>query len=704
MKTFRAQLAFLVVLLMQLAGSVTAQTATQTGNDPYLWLEDVEGKDALTWVKTHDSLTLNAFENDSNFLRLQKETIGILDARDRIPYGTLMGGYVYNFWQDKDHVRGILRRATIVEYTKKDPQWEILLDLDKLNTDEGKSWVYKGSVCLPPEFNRCLISLSSGGKDAVCIREYDYNEKAFVKDGFTLPEAKSSVAWYDKNTIIVGTDFGARSLTKSGYPRIVKLWKRGTPLADASTLLEGEDGDVSVSGQVDFRPEGNVFQLTREPSFWESVNWIVDDKLDKVEVPLPRDARIETFFKGYIIVQLYSDWLGFPEGSLVAVKIADLQSKDLRSKVEVLFQPDERTTVNGVYATKDYILVSILKNVRGKVLYYALEDSAGNFKWPNGEINLPDFGSVSVNSYNAFSNVVMISFQDFLAPTKLYILADPKATPREIKTLPAMFSADNLKISQFETKSKDGTSIPYFVIAPKDLNLDSANPTLLYGYGGFRIPETPSYSATVGKLWLERGGVYVLANIRGGGEFGPRWHKAALLQNRQKAFDDFIAVAEDLIQRKITSPKHLGIMGGSNGGLLVGVAFTQRPDLFNAVVCQVPLLDMLRYTKLPPGASWIGEYGDPDSADMRAYIEKYSPYQNVRSGVKYPRVLFVTSTRDDRVHPSHARKMAAKMEGLGDQVYFYEETEGGHGAAADNVQRARRQALEYAYLWKMLSK
>ncbi len=677
-------------------------SAQGADTDPYLWLEEDEGVKPLEWARTQDSATMSEFQKDPNFIKYQDEALKLLNAKDRIPGGQLMGNYIYNFWQDQDHPRGILRRATIAEYKKPAPQWEVVLDIDKLNKDEGKSWVYQGADVLPPDYSRALVSLSLGGKDATWVREYDYNQKAFVKDGFTVPEAKNSVSWFDSNTVIIGTDFGPGSLTSSGYPRIIKLWKRGTPLASAQTLMEGENSDVDVNGGVDFRPEGNTFTLHRSTSFWEQSGWLVDQKLKLQPMPFPKDARVDVFFKGYAVALLYSDWLGIPEGSVVALKTADFGSADLKSKVEVLFEPDDKSTVQSIGATKDYLLLSILRNVRGRILYLSLNESAGASKWTTGELKLPDLGTVGLSAYNAFGNSLMASFQDFLTPTKLYYLTDPAAAPEEIKSLPARFDAAGLKISQFEAASKDGTMIPYFVVARADLAADGNNPTLLYGYGGFRVSMTPSYSSSIGNLWLKQGGVYVLANIRGGGEFGPRWHRAGLLKNRQKVFDDFIAVAEDLIKRKITSPKHLGIMGGSNGGLLVGVAFTQRPELFNAVVCQVPLLDMLRYSKLPPGASWIGEYGDPDSADMRAYISTYSPYQNIKAGVKYPKILFVTSTKDDRVHPAHARKAAAKLEALGDKVYYYEETEGGHGAAADNAHRAKEQALEFAYLHRML--
>ncbi|MBI5267694.1 MAG: S9 family peptidase [candidate division Zixibacteria bacterium] len=693
----------LAMLMMVATESLNAQSAIDT-TDRYLWLEERTADSALDWVKKHDSATLGELRADPNFATFQAEALAVMNAKDRIPAGSLMGGYVYNFWQDADHVRGLYRRATLDEYAKPNPKWETILDIDSINKAEGKSWVFKGANLFPPEYQRALVTLSDGGKDAAYVREFDLTSRTFVVDGFSLPEAKSSVAWYDRNTVLVGTDFGPNSLTSSGYPRIVKMWHRGTSLSDARTILEGENSDVSVHGSVDFRPEGNVFRLSRGPSFWESISWIVGADSQRTEIPLPKDAAIHAFFKGYLIATLYSDWLGFSEGSIISVKMADLKSSDLASKVELLYKPDDKSTVTGVASTKDYLLVSILRNVKGRILHLGLQESSGLSMWTTGELNLPEYGTLSVVSADDYSNAFMVSFEDFLTPSKLYFMDGPSAAPREIKSRTAMFEAKDLVISQGEARSVDGVMIPYFMVSRKDIRQDGKNPTLLYGYGGFRSAMTPFYSGTVGKLWLERGGVFVIANIRGGDEFGPRWHKAALLKNRQKCFDDFIAVAQDLISRKITSPRHLGIEGGSNGGLLVGATFTQRPDLFNAVVCQVPLLDMLRYTKLPPGASWIGEYGDPDSADMRAYIATYSPYQNIKAGVKYPKVLFVTSTRDDRVHPGHARKTAAKMEGLGNRIYYFEETEGGHAASADNVQRAKRVAMEYTYLWKMLAR
>jgi prolyl oligopeptidase len=702
MTTSKSFLVIFLLLAALLPACLSAQTADSAKSDPYLWLEEIESPRALEWVKGHNAATMAEFQNDSNFMRFQSEILSLLNSNDRIPSGKLRGGYVYNFWQDSVHIKGIIRRTTLNEYIKKEPSWETVLDIDKLSIDEGKDWVYLSSNPLPPDYSRTMLELSIGGKDAAYFREFDYSTKSFVPDGFYVPEAKSSVNWYDENTLIIGTDFGTGTMTTSGYPRIVKLWRRGTPLAEAKTILEGDSTDVSVYGEVYFHPEGNLFTIGQGISFWESRVWIVDSNSNKIELPFPKNSEIDGLFKGFLIVRLQSDWLNYPEGSLLAVKLASLRSRDFKFGVEPLFTPDEFSTINEVNIAKDYIIATTLKNVRSQALYYSLANSEGKEVWSKGKMNLPDMGSVSISSSNPFTDTVMISYEDFVTPTRLLLYDNPKGNPQIIKSMPDVFNTGNYKLEQLTAVSKDGTIIPYFIASAKNAVWDGSNPTLLYGYGGFRSSELPYYSRSLGKIWLANGGIYVLANIRGGGEFGPRWHKAALFENRQKSFDDFIAVGEDLIKRKICSPKHLGIEGGSNGGLLVGAVFTQRPELFNAVVCQVPLLDMIRYTKLGAGASWIGEFGDPDVPEQQTYISKYSPYQNLKSGISYPKVLFVTSTLDDRVHPGHARKMAAMMEQMGHKIYYHEEIAGGHGATADNIQLATRMALEFAYLFKML--
>ncbi len=701
MKKISLLLRLLSFFIIWQASESLSQTPAGTEDDSFIWLEDMNGPRALEWVKTQDSITAADLENDPNFRKFHDTVLTLLDSQDRIPYGRYNGKYVYNFWQDSAHIKGIVRRATLEEYFKTEPQWETVLDIDKLSTDEGKDYIYKGSTVLHPDETRGMVALSIGGTDAVIYREFDYESKSFVQDGFFLPDSKGDVAWYDRNTLLVGTDFGPGSMTTSGYPRISKMWKRGTPLSEAKTLLEGDSTDVSVSAFVDFRPEGNLFFEERGISFWQSIKWLVDSAGNRIELPFPRDSYLYPF-KGRILARLNSDWQGIPEGTLVALKVSDLKSPEIQTKIEIVYKPDSTSTISDVSIVKDYVVVTTLRNVRGHALYFTLNPVGGTATWAQGEVELPVFGAISIESADNFNNSLMIMYEDFLTPPKLYFFSNPSARPKVIKQLPAGFNAKDYRIDQLFATSKDGTSIPYFMVSRRSMKPDSLSPTLLYGYGGFRGSQTPFYSRTLGKIWYDLGGVYVLANIRGGGEFGPRWHKAGLLENRQKVFDDFTAVAEDLINRKITSPEHLGIMGGSNGGLLVGVAFTQHPELFKAVVCQVPLLDMLRYTKLGAGASWIGEFGDPNIPAQRAFIEKYSPYQNLKAGVKYPRVFFETSTADDRVHPGHARKMAAKMEQMGYKVYFYEEMSGGHSAGADNLQTARRIALEYTYLWKTL--
>ncbi len=703
MTFFKTLLVLISLLVTALPAIVMAQESLLTVEDPFLWLEEIEGEKPLEWVSEHNTQTLDELVSDPNYQPAFEIATELLNDKDRIPYGSFKGNHIYNFWRDDKNVSGVLRRTSLEEYQKADPLWETVLDINQLNKEEGENWVYQGTSYLYPDCNHGLVALSRGGKDASVTREFDFVSKTFVEDGFYLPEAKCFVDWYDVNTVIVGTDFGEGSLTSTGYPRIVKLWQRGTDLDQAKTILAGEESDVFVWGQMVLGEEENTLVLHRSISTWEWKNWIVDKDFKLFEIPIPADAVIRTFLKGYIMARLHSDWLGIAEGSLIAIKTTDFRSDDLKSKIQVLYTPNEKSTVKSVTSTKDHLLVNLLENVTGKILYYSLKDTELGKEWVPDEIALPKFGSVGIQATSFKGNNMMVWFEDFLNPTKLFYFSDPSAEPQEVKSLPAKFDATGLKIDQLHATSKDGTIIPYFIVAPKDMQLDGSNPTLLYGYGGARYSQIPTYSGILGNLWLEKGGVYVLANIRGGEEFGPRWHKAGLLENRQNCFDDFIAIAEDLIAREITSPRYLGIEGVSNGGLLVGAVVVQKPELFNAVVCESPLLDMLRFHKLPPGAAWLGEYGNPDIPEERAFLEKYSPYQNLCEGIEYPDVLFMTSTNDDRVHPGHARKMAARMEALGNKVYYWEETEGGHAGATDNEQRARKMALKYTYLLKMLS-
>jgi prolyl oligopeptidase len=694
----KARLAAVAIAAAFAFGGVMAQS----NEDPFLWLEEVKGEKALAWVKDQDARTEGELKSDPLFQPLLDDALAVLTAQDRIPYVSYRGGYLYNFWQDDVHILGLWRRTGVESYKTAAPQWEELIDLDKLSADEGRKWSFKGASCLAPEYTRCLVQLSPDGGDAVEIREFDINTKSFVAGGFTLPTNKSTVEWIDGDNVLVGTDFGEGSSTTSGYPRIAKLWKRGTPLAEAKTVYEGKVEDTAVWPVVYDTPEGSVPTISRAVDFFDAETYLVAGDGSTRLLPLPLYAEVKGVFKGQMLFTLRLDWAApdgqtYKQGSLLAFPLAADVAPGAVPPIATLFVPTERTAIDNVATTKDKAFVSVLDNVRGRIYVYDFKDGA----WTAGEpVKLPDTGTVSIADADTHSATVMFNYEDYLTPDSLYWSFDDGANSEKIKSLPDRFDASAYEIKQFESTSKDGTKIPYFWVGPKGAT--GPVPTLLYAYGGFQVSLTPWYWQTAGKLWLARGNAFVVANIRGGGEFGPRWHEAGLKLNRQRVYDDFLSVAEDIIAKGLTNPKQLGISGGSNGGLLVGVAFTQRPDLFNAVLCDVPLLDMLRYTKLPPGASWIAEYGDPDIAEERAAIEKYSPYQNLKDGVTYPRVFFLTSTADDRVHPGHARKMAALMESKGYPFLFYEELEGGHGAATNQKSRAAQLAMQYVYLARQL--
>lgn len=671
----------------------------QENDDPFLWLEEVEGDKALHWVEERNQYTKEILSAHPAFESVRERVLDILNSDDRIPFPSIMGDYLYNFWQDSENPRGVWRRSTWNSYLTKTPAWETVLNIDALAEEEDVNWSYAGAICLPNDYTRCLVRLSRGGADAVEIREFDTVSKTFTEDGFFLPEAKQSVDWLDENNLLIATDFGEGSLTTSGYARIAKLWSRGTKLSEAKTLFEGEKTDVSVS-VGSYQAADRTYGIVRHrPSFFEGTTYILLEH-DLVRVDLPEDSS-PALMDNRLIVRLRSPWKvddrTYPEGALVSTNFERFLAgeRDFR----IIFEPGEKSTVRGMTATRSALLVNLLDNVRTELRRYTFT----NGEWNYEQIEAPEFGTVSFAATSHTTDKFFFISTGYTHPTTLFI-AEENGTTRKVQSTPEMFNADGLVVDQQEAVSADGTRIPYFIVHREDLVMDGTNPTLLYAYGGFEISVTPNYNSTVGAAWLEKGGVYVAANIRGGGEFGPEWHRSAQRENRQRAFDDFIAVAGDLIEQKITSPERLGIQGGSNGGLLVGAAFTQRPDLFGAVVCSVPLLDMRRYHTLLAGASWMAEYGNPDDPDDWAFIKEYSPYQNVRENQPYPQVLFTTTTRDDRVHPGHARKMAAKMEAMGYPVYYFENIEGGHGAGVTNEQRALMSAITYTYLWNELTK
>jgi prolyl oligopeptidase len=664
--------------------------------DPYLWLEEVEGERALDWVRARNAESAARLETDPRYESVRARAEAILAARDRIPYGEILGESVHNFWQDDRHVRGLWRRTSVAGYESASTVWDTVLDIDALAEREDENWVYQGRSALPPEYTRFMLRLSRGGSDAAVLREFDLPTLAFVDDGFVLEEAKQSVAWIDRDALLVATPLAGGSLNSSGYARSVRIWRRGDPLRSAEQIFEGEENEVGPVPAVFHRPEGTYVFLINRPAFFREQLFLVDDG-KAIRLPLPDDFDFRGVLDGRVLGLLRSDWLGHGAGALIAVSVASLRGDDVDA-VEEVIAPSERTAIAGVSVAGTRAYVSLIDNVRGRLSSVR----PGQDGWERDEVPLPDNGSVSVISQSVDTDRAYVNFSEFLEPDALYAL-DGHGEPRRIKSLPARFDSTPFAVEQRFAKSSDGVDVPYFVVRPKELELDGTAPTVVNGYGGFEISMTPDYLQPTAMEWIERGGVYVTANIRGGGEFGPQWHEAALKRHRQRAFDDFIAVAEDLIAARITSPAHLGIMGGSNGGLLVGAAFTQRPELYGAVICAVPLLDMLRYHKLLAGASWMAEYGDPDVPEERAWISTYSPYQNVVDAKSYPEVFFTTSTKDDRVHPGHARKMAAKMLDQGHPILYFENLEGGHSAAANLKQVAHRVGLWVVYLLQKLA-
>ncbi len=695
-----------LLALMSSANTPLAQTPAVASamDDPYLWLEDVGGEKSLDWVRARNAVAEKEFGTDPRYEPLRAKLLAILNSQERIPYVTRMGEHYYNFWRDAANPRGLWRRTTLAEYRKAQPAWEVVIDLDAVAAADGENWVWKGATCLRPErgdtpYRRCLLALSRGGADATVVREFDLQDKRFVSDGFNLPaEAKQDTAWKDLDTIWVASDFGPGSMTTSGYPRIVKEWRRGTPLASARTVFEGKESDVGVEAYSERESGKRRDWVTRYIEFWNTERFVeIDGKLVRVEVPA--DASIATF-KDWLLIRTRKPWTTGgqtqPGGALLATRF-DAFMKGER-KFDLLYTPTARSSIEVTEETRNAVLVSELDNVRPRV--WVLHHDGK--EWQRRHVPLPEQGQIGNLTTYWDSDDYFLTHQDFTTPTTLFERRIGAEEGVALKSLPRFFDGTGIVTRQFEAISKDGTRIPYFLAMREGLKLDGRNPTLLYGYGGFQNSELPWYSGSFGTGWLEPGGVLALANLRGGGEFGPEWHRAAQRENKQRTWDDMAAVAEDLIKRGITSPPHLGIMGGSQGGLLVTATMVQRPELFGAVVSQVPLIDMLRYHKLLAGASWMAEYGDPDQPADRAFITKYSPYQNVLKGAKYPRIFLVTSTRDDRVHPGHARKMTARMLEQGHDVLYFENIEGGHGAAANNEQAARMWAQTFSFLWRQL--
>ena len=693
-----------LALLATLAGVSPAWAE----EDPYLWLEGVDDDRALDWVRAENAATAERLESSPLFKELYTQAKEVLNAASRLPEVRQEGDWLYNFWRDEKNPRGVYRRTSLAEFASDQPAWEVVIDIDALSAEENTQWVFKGMSCLREHPEHCMVRLSPGGGDAVVTREFNSVSKTFVKDGFFLPLAKGGVGWIDADTVFVSTDFGAGSMTKSGYPRVVKTWKRGKPLSDAKLVYEGDVESVSANAFRLHSAGADIDMVRDGKTFWTSERYqLKDGELKKLELPL--SATVNGAFQGRLIISLKEDWnrdgVKYPQGAVLIADTTALQTGG-KGTIDVLIEPDNTTIVQSVNTTDSTILVTVLENVRGKIYRY---NPGPEGRFERSLIPFPDNGTLEITSTDDASGNFFARYESFTTPPALYYVASSDWQPQKVKGQAPSFDGDRYQTEQYFATSADGTKIPYFVVIAKDAKRDGTNPTHIFSYGGFRNSLTPSYSGSYedlsgayGKLWLDRGGVFVLANIRGGGEFGPQWHAAALKENHYRSFEDFEAVAEDLFERKITSPDHLGIEGRSNGGLLVGATMTRRPELYGAVICGVPLLDMKRYHKLLAGASWMAEYGDPDVPGEWAYIKEYSPYQNLSSGVDYPAVFFYTSTRDDRVHPGHARKMAARMQELDQEIWYYENMEGGHGGSTTNDQLAYRLALAYTHLWTQL--
>jgi prolyl oligopeptidase len=619
----------------------------------------------------------------------------VLDTDARIPYVRRRGEYLYNFWRDAENPRGLWRRATLDSYRSDDTDWDVLIDVDALARDDDENWVWSGAVVLEPEFTRALVNLSRGGADAVIVREFDMQTRQFVDGGFELPEAKTQIGWHDPDTVLVGTDFGPGSLTESGYPRIVKLWRRGTPIEDAELVFEGASTDVSVGAGTDRTPGFERTFLSRSTDFWNSDRYELRGT-ELVRIDVPSDASSTSIHREWLLIEPRTDWeygtTTYPAGSLLATTYDEFL--DGTGELTVVFEPDEHTCLHQYAWTRDRLLLVTLADVASRI------EIVTPGSWERAPLEgIPPATESVIVAADDTGDEFFLDSSGFDSPSRLLRGTDTGPL-EEVKAAPAFFDAENLSIAQYFATSKDGTAIPYFVVRPGDAT--GPGPTLLYGYGGFENSYTPGYSPVMGRLWLSRGGSYVLANIRGGGEYGPRWHTQAMREGRHLVAEDFAAVATDLVDRGITTVAQLGAQGGSNGGLLMGIMLTQYPELFGALVCQVPLLDMRRYHLLLAGASWVAEYGNPDDPADWEFISEYSPYQNVSADAEYPPVLLTTSTRDDRVHPGHARKMTAALEAAGHRVWYYENIEGGHAGAADNSQAAFKTALAFAFLWRML--
>lgn len=685
--------------------ALTGPVAAQSANDPWLWLEDIEGPKALDWVKAENADTDAILRARPNFESDRQRALTILDDDRHIAMpDRVMGDVITNFWRDASNPRGIWRQSPLRAYLDGNPQWTTLIDVDALGKSEGESWVWHGANCLAPAYTRCLVSLSPGGTDSDVVREWDRGSRTFVTDGFALPQAKSNTAWLDENTLLVATDYGAGSMTSSGYPRIVKEWKRGTPLSAAKTVLEGQVDDVSITPRTLTDKDQRWSLIGRSPSFYTS-HYAIRSSANGRYIPthLPPTADLRAVLGGEAILLLNEAQGDLPQGSLVSVSLAALAA-GRAAPLQLVIAPTAAQAIEEVAATDHILWVKTLDDVEGKL--FALARDPETREWRQRDVPLASNATLQVAGTLDSQDRLFVTSETLLTPPSLYAVSiiDP---PQLVQSLPATFDAANMQAEKRFATSKDGTKIPYFLV--RKTGTSGPVPALIHGYGGFRSAQTPTYltgqpyrAGPLGLFWVESGQAYVLANLRGGGEYGPKWHEAALREKRQNSFDDLHAISEDLIRTGVSTAGKIAISGRSNGGVLVGAAMTQRPDLYGAVISGSPLKDMFRYHKLLAGASWMAEYGNPEVASDWAFMSKYSPYQNIKQGVSYPPIFLYLSTKDDRVHPGHARKFAARLKEYGNSVYYHEFLEGGHSVGSDNAEDAVRAALLHGFLQREL--
>jgi prolyl oligopeptidase len=692
-------------MLFAAISAAIATSAVAQSDDPYLWLEEIEGAKALDQVKAWNAASEADLSKTPGYEDRRQRALAILNDPNQIAApSAVMGDLVANHWVDASHKRGLWRVSPLSDYLAGKPRWRTVIDVDALGKAEGKSWVWHGADCLPPEYQRCLVSLSPGGSDADVVREFDLSTGKFVEGGFVVPESKNSAAWIDRDTLMVAMAEGEGTVTKSGYARIVKEWKRGTPWSAATKIAEVTEDDIGISPVAVMDGDVRRVGFSRNVGFYEARLSMRTPDGRWVDLPIPETANFNGVISGQAIATLVEPLGAFQPGSVVAFDIQQMLAGQ-KAQPKLVMAPSKSQAIEEVNASDNLLWIKALDDVSGKL--FALRRRADG-SWSSQAMALPPNSTVHTVATADKQDIAFVTVEGMLTPTTL-MSVDAAGKVGTVQSLPAQFDASKFTVDQRFATSKDGTRIPYFLVRKKGVTKPTG--VLVHAYGGFRAAQTPTYltaqpyrSGPLGLFWVEEGGAFVLANIRGGGEYGPGWWRDAIREKRQNSFDDLEAVSRDLIATGVARKDGVAISGRSNGGVLVGAAMTQHPDLYSAVISGSPLHDMKRYSQLLAGASWIDEFGDPDKPEDWAFMSKYSPYQNVRSGVRYPATFFYLSTKDDRVHPGHARKMAAKLGAGGSPVYYHEYLEGGHSVGADRSEDATRAALLWAFLTKEIGK